>query len=79
MSSLPTLGAQKDCLRQATLTRTRNMALQELSQEYERARENINCSTDLRVLNSMIKRIRTLNHPRCAGRGIQCLSAFTCE
>lgn len=64
MNGLPTLGAQKDSLQKAAVARTREMALQSLDQEYERAKENINDSNDLRVLNSMVKRINTLNHPR---------------
>ena len=50
---------------------TRDIAIQQLNQEYEKAIQNINETTDLRVLNSFLKRIQSLNNPRCAGSGFK--------
>lgn len=64
MNGLPTLGSQTNSLRQDTVERTRELALQKLEEECRLAKENIHLMQDLRVLNSIIKRINTLNHPR---------------
>ena len=58
------LKKEKESFHQRTVTRTQEGALKALEEEYELAKANIVKSNDLRVLNSMIKRIGTLNHPR---------------
>lgn len=67
MNSLPSFSAEKDALQKTVVSRTQEIALKALEEEYEVAKVNILQANDLRVLNSMVKRIATLNHPRKSG------------
>ena len=68
MNAIPNLNAQRDDLQKAVVARTQEMALNKLDEEYEKAKTNINRSTDLRKLKSMVKRIDYLNNPRSTSR-----------
>ena len=68
MNSIMSLSEQKTDLQKAVITRTQEIALIKLDEEYERAKKTIIEANDLRKLNSMVKRIDYLNNPRSTSR-----------
>ena len=64
MITTQTFNEQKLALQEEVISRTQDLALKTLEEEFERAKMDIQSSRDLRKLNAIIKRIGLVTNPR---------------
>ena len=64
MMAIQSFNQQKMALQEEVISRTQDLAIKTLEEEFERAKMDIQSLRDLRKLNAIIKRIGLVTNPR---------------